>query len=91
VPENDDVQVVELQVPSSTAESSAPRSPSPAYSTHTVNNDDIIESEPILEHLKDTDSTDNDELTDNGNTRIPILGSIKRQVAPVSLPIVTDG
>ncbi|CAG8746293.1 6724_t:CDS:2, partial [Cetraspora pellucida] len=90
VPESDDVQVVELQVPSSTAESSASRSPSPAYSTHIANNNDIIESEPILENSKDTDSTDN-EPEDNGNIRFPILGSIKKQTAPAALPVVTDG
>ncbi|CAG8584537.1 12089_t:CDS:2 [Cetraspora pellucida] len=90
VPESDDVQVVELQVPSSTAESSASRSPSPAYSTHTANNNDIIESEPILENSKDTDSTDN-EPENNGNIRFPILGSIKKQTAPAALPVVTDG
>ncbi|CAG8552699.1 4534_t:CDS:2, partial [Racocetra persica] len=91
VPESDDVQVVELQVPSSTAESSASRSPSPAYSTHTANNNDIIESEPILEHSKDTDSTDNEPENDNGNSRFPILSSTKKQTAPATLPVVTDG
>ncbi|CAG8535549.1 26545_t:CDS:2 [Gigaspora margarita] len=97
VPENDDVQVVELQVPSSTAESSASPTPSPAYSTQIDNNNDIIESEPILENSKDTTSTDNDELDEpdelvnNGNTRFSIFSSIKKQTAPVSLPIVTDG
>ncbi|CAG8499079.1 13324_t:CDS:10 [Racocetra fulgida] len=91
VPESDDVQVVELQVPSSTAESSASRSPSPAYSTHTANNNDIIESEPILEHSKDTASTDNEPENDNGNSRFPILSSTKKQTAPATLPVVTDG
>ncbi|CAG8481599.1 17154_t:CDS:10, partial [Dentiscutata heterogama] len=92
VPENDDVQVVELQVPSSSAESSASPTPSPAYSIQTDNNNDIIESEPMLEHLKDeTTSTDNNEAANNGNTRFSIFGSIKKQTTPVSLPIVTDG
>lgn len=97
----DDVQVVELQVPPSTVEASTSRSPSPIPSTNNnVDSDEIIETEStpmVTESVEETTSTtDNDDHyeNDNGGTRLSILNKIKRKpnaAQQAALPVVTDG
>lgn len=96
VPNAEDVQVVELQVPSSTDDASSSRSPSPVPSTNNnVNNDEIIETESTPIDVEDTTTTtDEDHENNNGGNRLSILNKIKRKpnsTNPASLPVVTDG
>jgi len=99
VPNAEDVQVVELQVPSSTVEASTSRSPSPIPSTNNINidNDEIIETEStpmVVEDVEETTSTTDNDENINGGNRLSILNKIKRKPnanQPAALPVVTDG
>jgi hypothetical protein len=97
VPNAEDVQVVELQVPSSTVEASTSRSPSPTNNIE-VNDDEIIETEStpmVVESVEETTATtDNDCENNNSGNRLSILNKIKRKPnsnQPATLPVVTDG
>ncbi|GBC01107.1 hypothetical protein RclHR1_04070009 [Rhizophagus clarus] len=97
----DDVQVVELQVPPSTVEASTSRSPSPIPSTNNnVDSNEIIETESTpmvtesVEEITSTTDNDNHYENDNGGTRLSILNKIKRKpnaTQQAALPVVTDG
>ncbi|CAI2178295.1 2586_t:CDS:2, partial [Funneliformis geosporum] len=94
----EDTQVVELQVPSLTAEASTSRSPSPVPSTNNNVDNEIIETEStpmVTENVIETTSDDDDNHESNdGGSRLSILNKIKRKpnaTQPAALPVVTDG
>ncbi|CAG8493136.1 6338_t:CDS:2 [Acaulospora colombiana] len=96
--EEEDVQAIELQVPSSNAEASTSSSSNAAQ---VGDNNDIIETEltPMIieEVVEESAETENETGAENGsnsgNTRFSILKKIKRKISnqPPALPSSTDG